>query len=198
MQLVIETLQSQVLVDRSSSADKATLFQHLAKNATKIIADIEIGVSNSKILRQVQSRVEPHQHRTIASRASLPQEVPASDGTAGFSGNSVGSRLDYLLECYEKERMWMMNYKDQVDVALRLLTILVSQQDAQNNIHMAEQTHMIAVASRWDSRAMVGIALLTTFFLPATFFAVSSTHPCLSEPMDLDQGRLTLDTTGVR
>ena len=49
----------------------------------------------------------------------------------------------------------------------------VNQRLADESKRIADQSYQIAAAARKDSSAMFGIALLTMFFLPATFISVS-------------------------
>lgn len=52
----------------------------------------------------------------------------------------------------------------------------IAKSDAQSTLDISTSSRQIAAASRRDSSAMKGIALLTMFFLPGTYAAVSSTH----------------------
>jgi hypothetical protein len=54
---------------------------------------------------------------------------------------------------------------------------LVSQHDANVNIELAKDSKRIALESKRDSTSMTAIAVVTMFFLPGTFTAVSS-DPC--------------------
>ena len=52
----------------------------------------------------------------------------------------------------------------------------IAKRDAQSTLDISTTSRQIAAASKRDSSAMKGIALLTMFFLPGTYAAVSSTH----------------------
>jgi len=142
------------------------MLQVLGRNANKLLADIETGIQNARIMQMRQKRF--HQNRAIVHQRNGKQ----SPGFQ-YAENSVETFLDYIIASLEKERMWISNYRDQANVALTLLNILVSQQDARNNLDIAASTQLLAIAARKDSRSMNSIAALTMLFLPATFFAVS-------------------------
>lgn len=72
----------------------------------------------------------------------------------------------YIRASMEKYKMWFTSYKNRKDTTMSLVYNLVSQQNAANNMLIAE--HM-----KKDSSSMNVIAALTMFFLPGTIFAVS-------------------------
>lgn len=65
-------------------------------------------------------------------------------------------------------------------LTIKKLFNLIAQVDSLINVSLAQDSREMAVSSKQDSSAMKIIALLTTFFLPGTFIAVSyilSSHP---------------------
>jgi hypothetical protein len=116
-----------------------------------MLADIEIGINNAQSLQALQKRL----HQT---RPSIE--------------NSLEDSLEYLVQSLLKEKMWMSNYRDQSNVTLTLLSIVVGQQDAKDNLDIASSSQKLAAAAAKDSRSMNSIAALTMLFLPGIFFAV--------------------------
>lgn len=55
---------------------------------------------------------------------------------------------------------------------------MLSQRDAQMNFKLARSSNKIAVESKRDSTSMKALAVVTMFFLPATFTAVSGSDLC--------------------
>lgn len=82
----------------------------------------------------------------------------------------LADSINYTLASMEKYKMWFTSYKNRKDTAMSLVYSLVSQQNAANNMLIAEDM-------KRDSSSMNVIAALTMFFLPGTFIAVSPTIP---------------------
>lgn len=72
---------------------------------------------------------------------------------------------EHIMASMEKQKMWLLNYKQRKDTSMTLIFNLVTQQDAIQNME-------IAAEMRKDSSSMNGIALLTMIFLPGTFTSV--------------------------
>jgi hypothetical protein len=174
--LTIATLPNETKANRERTGERTTILQALAKNANKILADIEIGINNARSLQSIQKQL--HQARTHDSETRNLHSTPLSSISLE---NSLEDPLEYLLQSLLKEKMWMSNYRDQSNVTLTLLNILVGQHDAKNNIDIALSNQKLAAAAAKDNRSMNSIAALTMVFLPATFFAVS----CLSLSLPL-------------
>ena len=70
--------------------------------------------------------------------------------------------MHYIISSMEKQKMWLLNYKQRKDITTNLVFHLVTQQDATNNME-------IAYDMRRDSSSMNVIAAMTMLFLPGTF-----------------------------
>ncbi|KAL8687381.1 MAG: hypothetical protein Q9218_006427, partial [Villophora microphyllina] len=81
----------------------------------------------------------------------------------GFS--LVEDSLEQLVQTLHARRRWLLSYKSRKDIAMNLVFNLVTQQDSETNMSIAQ-------ATKNDRAAMKTIAALTMVFLPAT--AVSS------------------------
>jgi hypothetical protein len=86
-------------------------------------------------------------------------------GSSKRATYALGETVQYILESFEKQKMWLVNYQSRNQSSMGLVYSLVTQDDAANNI-------TLAIDMRGDSASMTAIALLTMLFLPATFTAV--------------------------
>ncbi|KAL7950495.1 hypothetical protein V8C42DRAFT_306679 [Trichoderma barbatum] len=81
-------------------------------------------------------------------------------------------RIEYLLSSIDHACVWG-GLKERMESQQTVLFNLIAQSDSLINVSLAKDSREMAVASKQDSSAMKIIALLTTFFLPGTFIAVS-------------------------
>ncbi|KAL8768952.1 MAG: hypothetical protein Q9194_005578 [Teloschistes cf. exilis] len=100
--------------------------------------------------------------RMSAAHRKLMQE---SDAALKNAFSLVGDSLEQHVQTLHARRRWLLSYKSRKDIAMNLVFNLVTQQDSETNMSIAQ-------ATKNDSAAMKTIAALTMVFLPAT--AVSS------------------------
>ncbi|KAJ7486764.1 hypothetical protein FB451DRAFT_1227997 [Mycena latifolia] len=132
--------------NREELRKRTTALQTTTSNADSLIAGAEVAIITASAIRKAHRRL----HDALAS--------PKARCTP------VGETIQYVLDSFEKQKMWLLNYQTRNQSSMGLVFNLVTQDDAANNINLA-------VAMRADSASMSAIALLTMLFLPATFTA---------------------------
>ncbi|KAL7960807.1 hypothetical protein V8C34DRAFT_275779 [Trichoderma compactum] len=84
----------------------------------------------------------------------------------------LDERIEFLLSNMDHANI-MSALKERMEAQQTVLFNLIAQADSLINVSLAQDSREMAVSSKQDSSAMKIIALLTTFFLPGTFIAVS-------------------------
>lgn len=134
--------------------DRAAL-RALTNELHLISQDADSLVSSAEMGTMVTERMHAaHGHlKAMSDLTSLQGFTPVDDS------------LGYLAQTLQARRRWLLSYKSRKDIAMNLVFNLVTQQDSETNMSIAQ-------ATKNDSAAMKTIAALTMIFLPAT--AVSS------------------------
>ncbi|KAL8660882.1 MAG: hypothetical protein Q9202_006114 [Teloschistes flavicans] len=103
----------------------------------------------------------------VVERMSVAHKILKQESDAALQNafSLVQDSLEQHVQTLHARRRWLLSYKSRKDIAMNLVFNLVTQQDSETNMSIAQ-------ATKNDSAAMKTIAALTMVFLPAT--AVSS------------------------
>ncbi|KAJ7856897.1 hypothetical protein B0H13DRAFT_2237760 [Mycena leptocephala] len=135
-----------VNTNRQELRKRTTALQTTTANADSLIASAEVAIITVRSIRNAHFKL--HEALGSSKRATY----------------ALGETVQYILESFEKQKMWLVNYQSRNQSSMGLVYNLVTQDDAANNI-------TLAIDMRGDSASMTAIALLTMLFLPATFTA---------------------------
>ncbi|KAJ7897527.1 hypothetical protein B0H13DRAFT_2234376 [Mycena leptocephala] len=135
-----------VNTNRQELRKRTTALQTTTANADSLIASAEVAIITVRSIRN--AHIKLHEGLGSSKRATYP----------------LGETVQYILDSFEKQKMWLVNYQSRNQSSMGLVYNLVTQDDAANNI-------TLAIDMRGDSASMTAIALLTMLFLPATFTA---------------------------
>ncbi|KAL9102141.1 MAG: hypothetical protein Q9163_002672 [Psora crenata] len=146
----VDELSAQETANRKGLADVTIELQIISKDVNKLVSDVDVASINLAKMKEAEDRLVKMCTPPLTPRSHCQQ---------------LSDTLQYLESSMNKQKMWLLNYRDRKDIAMSLVFNLVTQQDAANNIGIAKEM-------RRDSSSMNGIALLTMVFLPGTFTSV--------------------------
>ncbi|KAK2778142.1 hypothetical protein FQN52_002903 [Onygenales sp. PD_12] len=110
-----------------------------------------------------------------------------SDNTIGYIEKSslmISEALDFCCHTTKTIVSSIKAVEQRAQAQQSAIYSYISQQEAHEQRKQAVSTGHIAVASKRDSSAMKGIAVLTMFFLPGTFFATLFSMPVMDFSVD--------------
>ncbi|KAI9811255.1 MAG: hypothetical protein M1832_000934 [Thelocarpon impressellum] len=160
----VDELTAQETADRHGLAAVTIELQIVSKDVNKLISDADVAIQISQRLRAAYQTLQDALPAPSLASASSPSASRQATMTTSVARQAtrLANSIDYLTSSMEKQKMWLLNYRDRKDIAMSLVFNLVTQQDAANNISIARDM-------RRDSSSMNSIALLTMIFLPGTF-----------------------------
>ncbi|KAJ7866098.1 hypothetical protein B0H14DRAFT_3084268 [Mycena olivaceomarginata] len=128
-----------VNTNRQELRKRTTALQTTTSSADSLIASAEVAIITVRSIRNTHFKL----HEALGSSKGVTY--------------ALGETLEYLLDSFEQQKMWLVNYQSRNQSSMGLVYNLVTQDDAANNISLA--TDM-----RGDSASMTAIALLTMLF----------------------------------
>ncbi|KAH8817651.1 hypothetical protein DL96DRAFT_1504299 [Flagelloscypha sp. PMI_526] len=164
--VVDDHLAGLIATDRKKLGELTVQLQVMSQKADSLIGSADVAIISGNGIRKA--------HQDFHCLLSPP--------TPKSKSQQIADKTKYIVQSFEKQKIWLLNYRARKDSTMGLVYNLVTQQDAANNIG-------IAVDMRRDSASMSSIALLTMLFLPATFTATllgSGIFSSESEPSSKD------------